>query len=75
MFFVVASGHVTCSAPKCSGALMPEDHCCYDVCGAVIHIDTEGTAKLKTSFIQDAVRILTTKRTRGLHYISTLTQR
>ena len=24
----------------CPGALKPKDHCCYDVCGAVIHIET-----------------------------------
>ena len=23
-----------------SGALKPKDHCCYDICGAVIHIET-----------------------------------
>ena len=23
------------------GALKPRDHCCYDICGAVIHIETE----------------------------------
>ena len=24
-----------------AGALKPKDHCCYDVCGAVIHIETK----------------------------------
>ena len=23
------------------GALKPKDHCCYDICGAVIHIETQ----------------------------------
>ena len=23
------------------GALKPKDHCCYDTCGAVIHIETQ----------------------------------
>ena len=23
------------------GALKPKDHCCYDVCGAVIHVETK----------------------------------
>ena len=22
------------------GALKPKDHCCYDICGAVIHVET-----------------------------------
>ena len=26
------------------GALKPKDHCCYDICGAVIHIETEAAS-------------------------------
>ena len=24
--------------PECSSALKPDGHCCYDVCGAIIHV-------------------------------------
>ena len=23
------------------GSLKPKDHCCYDICGAVIHVETK----------------------------------
>jgi hypothetical protein len=29
------------------GALKPEGHCCYDVCGAVIHVDLTGGTRVK----------------------------
>ena len=31
-----------CSNAACSGALKPIDHCCYDICGAIVHINTYG---------------------------------
>jgi hypothetical protein len=54
---VCAMPGASCSTAKaaCSGALMPDLHCCYDVCGGVVHIETEGKS-VKLSRLENDIR-------------------
>ena len=47
-------GSFSCYASSnlCSSPIKPEDHCCYDVCGAAVHVDTEGYRTIKLSMLR-----------------------
>ena len=51
-------GSFSCySSPNlCSSPIKPEDHCCYDVCGAAVHVDTEGYRTIKLSMLEGAAK-------------------
>ena len=51
-------GSFSCySSPNlCSSPIKPEDHCCYDVCGAAVHVDTEGYRTVKLSMLHGAAK-------------------
>ena len=42
----------------CSSPIKPEDHCCYDVCGAAVHIDTEGYRTIKLAVLRSAATLI-----------------
>ena len=42
------------SPNRCSSPIQPDDHCCYDVCGAAVHVDTEGYRTIKLSMLRGA---------------------
>ncbi len=43
---------------RCSGGLKSKEHCCYDICGAIIRIYTYGE-KIKQSLLEDVAADLT----------------
>ena len=51
-------GSFSCYASSnlCSSPIKPEDHCCYDVCGAAVHVDTEGYRTVKLSMLHGAAK-------------------
>ena len=59
-FFIrdAVCGSFSCYASPnlCSSPIKPEDHCCYDVCGAAVHVDTEGYRTLKLSMLHGAAK-------------------
>lgn len=44
-----------CGPSQCSNALKPFGHCCYDMCGSVIHIDTL-SQNLKLSLLEEVIQ-------------------
>ncbi len=38
----------------CSGGVRPTEHCCFDVCGAVVHVETYGEVDVKVSMLEAA---------------------
>ncbi|TRY75323.1 hypothetical protein TCAL_00740 [Tigriopus californicus] len=48
-------GGAQCHPPQCSSALKSFGHCCFDMCGSIIHIDTQ-TQDLKISLLEAVVK-------------------
>jgi len=61
----MASAEAACAAvkcnsrpPLCTGAVKPREHCCYDVCGAIVHLEAYDDLP-RLSVLQDVARLYT----------------
>ncbi|CAB4058568.1 SLC11A2 [Lepeophtheirus salmonis] len=41
---------------NCGSGLKPKNHCCYNICGAIIHFSTYGSSQIKISTLDRIIR-------------------
>ncbi len=52
------------SGARCSGGVRPKEHCCYEVCGAIVHLNTYG-ADVRISMLEAVAAAQTTDNKDG----------